>query len=361
MPDSPTITVPNVVNLPQTAAENMLKNAGLVVGTITTVNGATTPAGTVSGANPAPGTPVSANSEVNLEISSGIEAPSAPTVTQPGVQVSVPDVVGLTRPAAEAVLKSAGFTVGAVKTHHSDSVPDGGISNIYPDAGALLKQGSSVDLDLSRGPEPNWTQYIPIGLFALLGFVVLGLIVYGITEKDQEFLTSLSKKEVARGLITFLIAITTVGIAMILAISTLVLAPGDDGDKRFDRGKQILSVLIGVLGTIVGFYFGSETSTKPVTPTEQTETSSQKITTPTLPDGVANKAYQSTLQATGLTGKLKWSVKPDLPADLGLDSTTGTISGTPKAAMLKATFTFTVTDSAAPPVTFTKDLTLEIK
>lgn len=38
---------------------------------------------------------------------------------------------------------------------------------------------------------------------------------------------------------------------------------GDGGtgqaDKRFDRGKQVLTALIGVLGTIVGFYFGSST------------------------------------------------------------------------------------------------------
>src|SRR5438309_410000 len=310
MANSTKVTVPSVVGLQQEAAKDLLESAGLIIGTVTTVSSDTTPTGSVVSADPAPDTGVSANSAVNLQVSSGPAQEATPKVvgsTQPAAQVAVPDVVGLTRPAAEAILKSAGLSVGAVKTHHSNSVPDGGISGTHPDAGALVNPGSSVELDLSNGPEPNWTQYIPVGLFALLGFVVLGLIVYGITEKDQEFLTSLANKEVARGLITFLIAITTVGIAIILAISTLVLAAGDEGDKRFDRGKQVLSVLIGVLGTIVGFYFGAEVNTKQVNPTEQTQTSTQKITTTSLPDGAAGKPYQSTtLQTAGLTGKLKW-------------------------------------------------------
>ena len=187
--------------------------------------------------------------------------------------------------------------------------------------------------------------------------------MYGITQKDQKFLTNLANKEVARGLITFLITIATVGIAIILAISTLVLTEGDAGDKRFDRGKQVLSVLIGVLGTIVGFYFGAETAgPKQPTPTEQTQTSALNITTTTLPDGVVNKAYPSTtLQTAGLTPPLKWSVTPALPNGLTLDATAVTISGTPTAPIPKSPFKFTVTDSAAPAVTSTVDLKLEIK
>ncbi len=57
----------------------------------------------------------------------------------------------------------------------------------------------------------------------------------------------------ARGLITFLIAVTTMGIAIMLAIFTIFSKGGPDDDKQFDKGKQVLSVLIGLLGTIVGF------------------------------------------------------------------------------------------------------------
>jgi hypothetical protein len=144
-----------------------------------------------------------------------------------------------------------------------------------------------------------------------------------------------------------------VGIAIILAISTLVLTEGEEGDKRFDRGKQVLTILIGVLGTIVGFYFGS--------PTEQPQISAPKVTTTMLPDGAAKTPYPSTiLQSTGLTPPLKWSVTPALPTGLILDAN-GTISGTPTAVLPKTPFTFTVTDSAIPANSSTAALTLEIK
>lgn len=365
MADPGTVSVPNLVSLMQSTAEEMLKGVGLAVGTVTTVNTSTAPKGTVSGASPSPGTLVSPGSAVNLQISTGptqVAVPDVSGATQPA-QVSIPNVVGLTRTAAEAILKSSDLVLGAVKTQHSNSVPDGGVSGTNPDAGTLVSPGSKVELDLSSGPETNWTQYIPTALFALLGFVVLGLIVYGITEKDQKFLTNLANKEVARGLITFLVALATVGIAIILAISTLVLTEGDAGDKRFDRGKQVLSVLIGVLGTIVGFYFGADTnSVKQIAPTAQTQPSTQKITTTTLPDGAANKAYPSTtIEAVGLTAPLTWSVDPALPGGLALDTKSGIISGTPTAPMPKKSFKFAVTDSAVPSVTSTVDLKFEIK
>jgi PASTA domain/Putative Ig domain len=290
--------------------------------------------------------------------------PAAPNVggpAQPPAQVAVPDVVGLTRSAAQDKLKSAGLVVGAVRTHDSNSVPAGGVSDTNPDAGTLVGLGSEVQLDISNGPKLSLTQYVPTGLFTLLGLTILGLIVYAITQNDQGFLSSLADKERARGLITFLIAITVVGIAMILSISTLILASGDEGDKRFDRGKQVLSVLIGVLGTIVGFYFGAETKAKEVNPTEQTQTSSHIITAK-LPDGAANQPYpQTTLQTTGLVGPWKWTVTPALPADLAFDEAHGTISGTPKASMPKTPFAFTVTDSSTHPITETKKLDLEIR
>jgi beta-lactam-binding protein with PASTA domain len=53
MPASGTIDVPNVVGLPQSEAEAKLKRVGLVVGSVTTANSATTPTGSVSNTNPA--------------------------------------------------------------------------------------------------------------------------------------------------------------------------------------------------------------------------------------------------------------------------------------------------------------------
>jgi hypothetical protein len=101
---------------------------------------------------------------------------------------------------------------------------------------------------------------------AAIAFIILGAILWALYQKGGFFLNSLQDIPVARGLITFLIAITTMGIAIMLAYSTLFGEAAPDDDKTFDRGKQVLSVLIGLLGTIVGFYFGAPTSggqTKP--------------------------------------------------------------------------------------------------
>lgn len=337
-----TALVPDVVGSTQAAGETTLTNAGLVVGATTKVSSISVPAGNILSTHPAAGTSVAPGSKVDLDISSG-----------PSVQVAVPDVVGNTRSAAETILKTAGLTVGAVKTHHTNEFPDGAVISTNPPAGELVTTPAAVELDISSGPEPNWTQYIPPVLFSVLGVTILVIIGIIISRYGQEFLLHLAEDKVARGLITFLIAISTVGIAIILAVST-VMGNGDDAaaDKRFDRGKQVLSVMIGVLGTIVGFYFGSA-----VQPTQKLS-----ITPITLSDGIVGKAYANTpLQAIGGVPKLKWSVDPQLPDGLTLDPATGVIGGTPKAAFPKTDLTFTVLDGASPPSAAILKTTLEVK
>ena len=85
------------------------------------------------------------------------------------------------------------------------------------------------------------------------------------------------------------------------------------------------------------------------------------VTTTSLPDGVVGTPYKQTLQASGGSAPLKWSVTPNLPAGLTLNAATGIISGTPTAASPKTSYKFTVTDSATPVASSTADLTLEIK
>jgi hypothetical protein len=98
----------------------------------------------------------------------------------------------------------------------------------------------------------------PHVLFSVLGLAVVGALGFGIYSAGGQFLDSLQKTEVARGLITFLVAVATVAIAIILALYAVV-SSGPELKERFALGKEILTTLIGVLGTIVGFYFGSST------------------------------------------------------------------------------------------------------
>jgi hypothetical protein len=115
----------------------------------------------------------------------------------------------------------------------------------------------------------GWSQFlqqltISQVLFGLLGLAVFAALIYGIYSGGQVFLKSLQDTEVARGLITFFVAFTTVAIAIILALYAIVSSSGPELKDRFSFGKEILTALIGILGTILGFYFGSSVTTKEV-------------------------------------------------------------------------------------------------
>jgi len=334
-------TIPNVVGLSQAAATQALTGIGYVIGTVTSASDPAVPPGDVIKVNPPSGSAANAGSKVDLVISTG-----------PKQQIIVPDVIGYTRQTGEVMLKQAGFQVGTVKSKRSEQVPLGGIDNTSPAAGEMADQGSAVNLEVSSGTN-SWSASLPIIVFSIFGLALLLFIGYGIAaDRGQNFLKLLADRDFARGLITFLIAIATVGIAIILAISSLV-SSGDKDDDRFDRGKQVLTILIGVLGTIVGFYFGSSTETKSLLPDSE-------ITTTVLPDATEGQIYQSTLEAPNLTKPLTWSVSPNLPNGLSLEATTGEITGTPKKASGANNYFFKVTDSSMPRVTSARDLEFRV-
>ena len=87
------------------------------------------------------------------------------------------------------------------------------------------------------------------------------------------------------------------------------------------------------------------------------------INSTSLPGGTVNSVYVgATLQASGGTGNLNWSIKSGtlLPPGLSLTSA-GVISGTPGVGTTgTATFTVQVTDSAPSPVTTEKVLSITV-
>ena len=85
-----------------------------------------------------------------------------------------------------------------------------------------------------------------------------------------------------------------------------------------------------------------------------------KITSTSLSDGEVNKVYDQTLQASGGSGSLSWSVTPPLPSALVLDAASGKIHGTPASPLASTNFTFKVTDSSNPPLSATAMIALKI-
>ncbi|MGR9106365.1 MAG: MopE-related protein [Gammaproteobacteria bacterium] len=69
--------------------------------------------------------------------------------------VTVPDVVGLTRSAAESTIVSADLLVGTVSQEHSSSVPSGSVVSQNPAGGVEAARGSTVELVESSGPAPE--------------------------------------------------------------------------------------------------------------------------------------------------------------------------------------------------------------
>jgi uncharacterized membrane protein len=104
------------------------------------------------------------------------------------------------------------------------------------------------------------TLFNPVAIIALL--LIIGIFILFLAAMlgmDNGVLRSMGQFEFARGLITYLFAVVTIGTAIVLVVSVLTSPSeaSEEMEKRFQRGKEVLSLLLGLFGTIVGFYFGS--------------------------------------------------------------------------------------------------------
>jgi len=120
-----------------------------------------------------------------------------------------------------------------------------------------MAENGQPDPDL----QPNSFKAFLNPVVALAGVIVLSvlfLILCAMFGWDRGVLQNMSKTEYARGLITYLFAVVTIGTAVVLVVSALTSRADDQHKAQFERGKEVLSLLLGVFGTIVGFYFGAE-------------------------------------------------------------------------------------------------------
>ncbi|MBB5778212.1 serine/threonine-protein kinase [Nonomuraea jabiensis] len=127
------VPVPALAGMDKGAATKAIKQAGLVLGTVTQLDSPKR-IGQVLSAQPAPGVLVARGSKVSLEVSAG---------------VPVPAVTGLQRKAAEGALAGAGLAVGAVTRSCTDR-PEGQVLSTQPKAGRRVTGGTSVALTVAR-------------------------------------------------------------------------------------------------------------------------------------------------------------------------------------------------------------------
>jgi len=104
-----------------------------------------------------------------------------------------------------------------------------------------------------------WSNFGPLALF-LVGMIASLFLLYEIYAPS--LLASMRQPEQTRGLMTFLLAFSATSVIVAVAIGMLWVDKGDIS-SGFAKAKDISTILIGVLGTILVFYFVSASGATP--------------------------------------------------------------------------------------------------
>jgi beta-lactam-binding protein with PASTA domain len=134
-----TVTVPAVVGMTQTQAQDAFAVSGLVMGTVGNEFSSTVSIGIVLSQDPAAGLGIAPGSAVNVVVSKGPQT------------VSVPNVVGMAQVAAQYELVAAGLVLGMVTSRYSATVAAGVVITQNPAAGLAEIPGTAVNLVVSSG------------------------------------------------------------------------------------------------------------------------------------------------------------------------------------------------------------------
>ncbi len=133
------IDVPDVTGRQMALAKQLLETQNLRVKVIETFDSKVA-AGQVASQSPAAGSRVKEQRVVTIYVSRG------------GEELTLPDLKGLSRRAAEEKLQKLGLSVGSVYEKESDS-DFGTILGQEPAPGVKIAKGKSVDLTISRGKQ----------------------------------------------------------------------------------------------------------------------------------------------------------------------------------------------------------------
>lgn len=137
------VAVPNIIGMKQAEAKKLVesKKLNFVVGA---KEKSDKPEGTVLECFPKVGTKVKANSDVRVIISGGTDT------------MGVPNVVGIDLSTAKSIITSSGLDVGDISYKYSDTVSQGQVISQDPEADSKVKDGSKVNLVVSKGPEAKY-------------------------------------------------------------------------------------------------------------------------------------------------------------------------------------------------------------
>lgn len=110
---------------------------------------------------------------------------------------------------------------------------------------------------------------------AILVAVLLVFLANLVVPGNQNLLNRLHDPEYARGIITYLFSVGTIGVILLVVFANLA---GLLHDKQYDNAKTFVSLLLGLFGTIVGFYYGQATHADDRTVTASVEVADLQIT-----------------------------------------------------------------------------------
>ena len=132
-------TIPNLIGMSQTEAEQTLVVAGFHVGSVTTSQTlSAADIGNVIAQAPAPGGTAPHGSSLDLIISGG------------QILIQVPNVTGAVQTQAQQNLQAAGLLTSASQGY-SSSVPSGSVISQAPAAGQRVPSGTTVGITISMG------------------------------------------------------------------------------------------------------------------------------------------------------------------------------------------------------------------
>jgi hypothetical protein len=131
-------------------------------------------------------------------------------------------------------------------------------------------------------------------IVTVVALLLLGLIGYLVIKADP--FSSTHPQDPTRGILAFLFGLTTVGVIVIVVVAVLFESRETTLEERFQRGKDILTILIGLLGAILGYYFGQQSVQQERRPAVQADGR-----TTVQPDAKASNQVETTTTPTPRT------------------------------------------------------------